>query len=45
MEKNEKLEFRLLYADGSVSNIWDPDKQAKMFELKETFCFFDRRSQ
>jgi len=35
MEKNEKLEFRLLYADGSVSNIWDPDKQAKMFELKE----------
>ena len=35
MEKKEKLEFRLLYADGSVSNIWDPDKQAKMFELKE----------
>lgn len=35
MEKNEKLEFRLLYADGSVSDIWDPDKQAKMFELKK----------
>ena len=37
MEKGEKLGFRLLYADGSVSDIWDSDKQAKMFELKKGF--------
>lgn len=37
MEKAKKIGFRILYADGSVSEIWDPDKQPKMFELKEGF--------